>query len=135
MKAINTPTKIKWETPNFFRLSSSTVKSGQAYFPGIETTMNAIAPTGTMATICAQIGNPIFNFTPNAGAICAGTATSCAGPGIGGFSFTAGPLVTSACGNVGTQMDTYLYASWGSDLCAATTNFNYKISVNFCSVC
>jgi len=125
--------KLDWQMPDYYPLQQALVKSGQAYYPSFETSMNAIAVTGPGAGICADIANPILNFTPNAAAICAGTNTPMAGPGVGGFSFTAGPLATGACGDVQTQMDTYLYASWGSDLNASTTNFNYDITVNFCS--
>ncbi len=126
--------KLQWQQPNYAALSQTIVKSGRNYFPNLEENSNAIAVNSmNNAGICANIGNAALNFTPNAAAICNGTATANAGPGVGGFQYTAGPINTANCGNVGTINTSYAYDTWSDDINGPNVDFNFDISVNFCS--
>jgi len=104
--------KLKWENPNYFSLKDALIKSGSAYFPGVEGAKCVVTQfyTGTIPTgyTAVPVTNTVFKYTGGAG----------------------------GCGNVQTNTDSIICANFeGTDPCFFMVNINYDISVNVCSTC
>ena len=101
---------MKWEKPNYFPLKDALIKSGSAYFPGVEGMVTLVTPGFTGNTTPPNIipvTNTVFSYTGNAG-----------------------------CGNVNTVGGPSLAGSFEStNPCSPFIFLNYDISVNVCSTC
>ena len=111
MKSIQ---KLNWQSPNYFPLKDALIKSGTAYFEGVEGNKCLVTPGYTGNTTPTSIV-PVTNTE---------------------FKYTDGPANSSLCGVVKTNSTSKLCESFTSfSPCIFGVQVNYDISINVCSAC
>lgn len=108
---MNSIHKLKWEKPSYFPLKDALIKSGNAYFPGVEGAKCVVTQfyTGTIPAgyTAVPVTNTVFSYTNPA-----------------------------SCGVIQVNTDSVICDNFeGTNPCVPTLTLNYNISVNVCSTC